>query len=83
MSQSAQFNAYTLLCHGQLSIDEFMDASGQDLVYYFYNLFDSDVFHRNTEVVTRSIIDRAIEVRALSLSSDLVRSLALGLCLEA
>lgn len=63
----AQFHAYTSLCHAQRFIDEFMDESGQDLVYCCYNLFDSDIFHRNTEVVTRSIIDRAIEVRALSL----------------
>ncbi|KAH7052889.1 hypothetical protein BKA57DRAFT_491088 [Linnemannia elongata] len=58
-SPASQVNAFlSLMVHNQ---DELMDESGQDLVYCCYNLFDSDVFHRNTEVVTRSIIDRAIE----------------------
>ncbi|KAG9066923.1 hypothetical protein KI688_012835 [Linnemannia hyalina] len=58
-SPVSQVNAFlSLMVHYQ---EEFMDESGQDLVYCCYNLFDSDVFHRNTEVVMRSVIDRAIE----------------------
>ncbi|KAF9187251.1 hypothetical protein BGZ51_001448 [Haplosporangium sp. Z 767] len=41
--------------------DEFLDAAGQDLEQCCYCLFDSDVFHQNMEIITRSIIDRAIQ----------------------
>ncbi|KAF9156563.1 hypothetical protein BG015_004180 [Linnemannia schmuckeri] len=58
-SPAFQVNAYlSLMVHYQ---DKFLDESGQDLVYCCYNLFDSDVFRRNTEVITCCIIDRAIE----------------------
>ncbi|KAG0294311.1 hypothetical protein BGZ97_005113 [Linnemannia gamsii] len=58
-SPASQVNAYlSLMVHSQ---DEFLNESRQDLAYCCYNLFDSDVFHRNIEVVTRSIIDRAVE----------------------
>ncbi|CAO3566243.1 unnamed protein product [Mortierella alpina] len=41
--------------------DEFLDASGQDLVHCCYRLFDSDVYQQHMEAITRSIIDRAIQ----------------------
>ncbi|KAG0367001.1 hypothetical protein BC939DRAFT_444622 [Gamsiella multidivaricata] len=41
--------------------DEFLDGSGQDLAQCCYRLFDSNVFQRYMEIITRSIIDRAIQ----------------------
>ncbi|KAF9941042.1 hypothetical protein BGZ67_006098 [Mortierella alpina] len=41
--------------------DEFLDASGQDLVHCCYRLFDSDIYQQHMEAITRSIIDRAIQ----------------------
>ncbi|KAF9961485.1 hypothetical protein BGZ70_008281 [Mortierella alpina] len=41
--------------------DEFLDASGQDLVHCCYRLFDSDVYQQHMEAITRSIIDRAVQ----------------------
>ncbi|KAG0219588.1 hypothetical protein BGX33_002135 [Mortierella sp. NVP41] len=40
---------------------DFLDESGQDLVHCCCYLFDSEIFQRNIEAVTRSIIDRAIK----------------------
>ncbi|KAK3839926.1 MAG: hypothetical protein J3R72DRAFT_447006 [Linnemannia gamsii] len=57
-SPVSQVNAFlSLMVQYQ---DEFLDESGQDLVHCCYRLFDSHVFQRNTETVTRAIIDRAI-----------------------
>ncbi|KAF9125998.1 hypothetical protein BGW39_006990 [Mortierella sp. 14UC] len=58
-SPVSQVNIFlSLLVHYQ---DKFLDESGQDLAYCCYRLFDSEVFQRNTEAVTRAIIDRATE----------------------
>ncbi|KAG0370564.1 hypothetical protein BGX24_001986 [Mortierella sp. AD032] len=57
-SPVSQVNAFlSLMVQYQ---DEFLDESGQDLAHCCYRLFDSHVFQRNTETVTRAIIDRAI-----------------------
>ncbi|KAG0304171.1 hypothetical protein BGZ98_005835 [Dissophora globulifera] len=44
-----------------LPIDEFLDASGQDLAGCCYCLLDSNLFQNNTFNISNAIIDRAIQ----------------------